>query len=463
MKNKSHLYFCLIASLFLILKLTQMRFKFSDGFTYMYMGKLILEGLTPYKDFFFASPPLQPYIIAFFEIFIGNKILLIKLIPIFAAIGSAFFIYSFVKKKFGDLQGLTASVLFLFSFLILLTTDYSTGINSTIFFILGSIYFVEKDKPFLAGIFAGLALLMRLYSPFPVLGIIIYLFFYKREKLLKFVYGTLGVFLPVSLIFQIVSNSEYLNQIFFFRLNLISGIGLSKWTVIKFFVIKDLVLVLLSAFYFLFNKEKKKLILPILATSFSIILYIVYSDVYYLYFGLIIGFLAMFSTKFIFEFYNSKNFKIVLAIFLTLFVLFNSVIYISNYASASNIPFSNEITNFVIENSNSEDTIYGSFEIAPLVAILSNRKLAGNIADTNPKNILTSEFTMEEIEEKISGVKFIIGKGNLLNDGTLTGFDASTPLNYINKNCVIVQTYPVVNDLSGNNIVVIWECEITSS
>jgi len=425
----------------------------------MYMGKLILGGLIPYKDFFFASPPLQSYVLAFFEIFIGNKILLLKLIPIFAAIGSAFFIYSFVKEKFGELQGLTASILFLFSFLVLLTTDYSTGINLTIFFILGAIYFIEKDKPFLAGIFAGLALLTRLYAPFPLAGILVYLFFYKREKLLKFIYGILVVFLPVSLIFQIISNSNYLNQIFFFRLNLISGIGLSKWSVFKFFVLGDLVLIFLSALYFLFNKEKKKLILPILATSFSLILYIIYSDVYYLYFGLIIGFLAIFSTRFIFEFENSKNFKIILVVFLILFILLNSTIYILNYASASNIPFSNEISNFVITNSNSEDTIYGSFEITPLVAILSGRKLAGNIADSNPKNIMTSEFTMKEVEEKIYGVKFIIGKGNVLADGKLTNFDASTPLNYINENCAIVQTYPVFNDLSGNNIVVVWECE----
>ncbi|MBU2612169.1 MAG: glycosyltransferase family 39 protein [Nanoarchaeota archaeon] len=458
-KNKSLICFWSVAFLFLILKIIEMQFKFSDGFTYMYMGKLILNGLTPYRDFFFASPPLQVYIIAFFEIFTGKNILLLKLIPIFASIGGAFFIYSFVKSKFDEWQGLVASILFLFSFLVLLTTDYSTGISLTLFFIFGSIYFIEKDKPFLAGIFASLALLTRLYAPFPVAGIFLYLLIYKRKSALKFLLGTLALFIPISIFFQIISNGGYLDQIFLFRLNLISGIGLSKWNIVKFFIIGDFILVLGSLFYFLFDKEKKKLLLPVFATIFSLILYLVYSDVYYLYFGLIIGFLAIFTSKFIFKFSSEKNFKKFLVIFLALFILFNSSIYIANYASASNVPFSNEITNFVRENSEINETIYGSFEITPMVAILSERSLAGNIADTNPKNIITSEFTMKEIEEKISGVRFIIAKGIQLYDGTLTGFDASTPIDYINQNCILAKTYSVKKDLNGANIVLVYDCK----
>ena len=329
----------------------------------------------------------------------------------------------------------------------------------TLFFIFGSIYFIEKDKPFLAGVFAGLALLTRLYAPFPIAGIFLYLLIYKRKFALKFLFGTLSIFIPISAFFQIISNGEYLNQIFFFRLNLISGIGLSKWSIVKFFILGDFILVIGSLFYFIFDPEKKKLLLPIFATLFSLILYFVYSDIYYLYFGLIIGFLGIFTSKFIFKFSDEKNFKKFLIIFLVIFIVFNSSIYILNYANASNIPFSDEISKFVMENSREEETIYGSFEIAPMVAILSERNLAGNIADTNPKNIMTSEFTIEEIEEKISGVKFIIAKGVQLYDGTFAGFDTSTPVNYINKNCILAKTYPVKKDLNGANIVLLYDCK----
>jgi len=458
-KNKNNLYFWEIALVFFILKIIEMQFKFSDGHTYMYMAKAVLEGMIPYRDFFFASPPLQIYIIAFGKILVGNEIILLNLIPIFATIGSSFFIFKFMQKKFGEIEGLVASTLYLFSFLVLLTTDYSTGIHLTTFFILGMIYFIEIDKPFIAGIFASFALLTRLYAPFPIAGALIYLFIYKKKDILKFIVGAITFFIPLSLFFEIISNGNYLNQIFFFRLNLISGIGLSKIAVSQFFIIGDLILVIGSILWIVFDKEKKKLALPLITTIFSIFLYIIYSDIYYLYFGLIIGPLAIFTTKLIFKFKSYKNFNKLLAFLIILLVIINSIIYIANYATASNIPFHKEISSFVKENSSEGDTIYGSFEITPLVSLESERALAGNIIDTNPKNIMTKEFEIGEIIEKIKGVKFIIVKATLLESGELVGFDASTPSEFIQNNCTLVKEYPVVKDLSYSNIILVFDCK----
>jgi len=450
-------HFIGIVLTFFILKLFTLRFKFSDGFTYMYMGKLISEGFIPYKDFFFASPPLQAYLMFIGEIFIGNHILLLKLIPILATIGSAFFTYNFMREKFGNREGLTASTLFLFSSLILLTTDYSTGIHLTLFFILGMIYFTEKDRPFLAGIFGSLALCTRLYAPFPIAGVGLYYLIYKKKNLLKFLIGLGTIFIPISIIFQMVSNGNYLNQILFFRLNLITDIGLSKFTILKFFIIKDFFLIIGTISYLIFNKEKKKLILPILATAFSILLLIIYSDIYYLYFGLIISFFSMFTTAFIFKFKNEKKFKKIITAFLILIVLFNSTVYVTGYASTANIDFTEDLTKFVKENSEKNETIYGSFEIAPLISILSERRLAGNIADTNPKNIMTNTFSIEDIENKIEGVKFILAKGIILNDGRIAGFDASTPTRYIKEKCDIAKIYHLKKDFSSN-VVIVYNC-----
>jgi len=458
-KKNSNIAFCLIALTFLILKIFEMRFKFSDGYTYMYMAKLILNGKIPYRDFFFASPPLQPYIIAFFEIFTGNNFLILKLIPILATIGSSFFIFKFMQKKFGNWEGLTATTLYLFSFLILLTTDYSTGIHLTTFLILGMIYFIEEDKPFLAGIFGSAALLTRLYAPFPITGALVYHLIYKRKGIFKFIVGLSTIFIPISLIFGIISKGAYLNQIFFFRLHLISGIGLDKFSVVTFFLFGDLILVLGSLLWLFFEKEKKKLILPLLVTSFSIILYIIYSDIYYLYFGLIIGFLAMFTTQLLFEFNEFKNFKKFLVVLLIILVILNSIIYISNYTNSSNIPFTKNLSDFIKNNSNENGTLYGSFEITPLIALQANRKIAGNFADTNPKNIMTKEFNISEVENKIKGVSFIIVKGNLLEDRNIGGFDSSTPKNYINEKCIPAKDYKIKNDLSGNNLIRVYACK----
>jgi len=425
----------------------------------MYMAKAVLEGIVPYKDFFFASPPLQIYLIAIIKFFTGNNLLLLKLIPIFATLGSAFFIFKFMQKKFGNLEGIVASTLYLFSFLILLTTDYMTGIHLTTFFIFGMIYFLEFDSPFIAGIFASFALLTRLYAPFPIAGALVYLWIYKKKQILKFLGGTSIFFIPASLFFDAISSGGYLNQIFFFRLKLISGIGLSKFSVISFFILGDLFLILGSTLYIFFDKEKNKLALPILATLFSIILYLVYSDIYYLYFGLIIGFLAIFTTKIIFEFKDLKSFKKVLGIILIFVVLINSLIYVTNYGSTSNIPFHKDISDFVKNNSLDNETISGSFEIAHLVALESGRNLAGNLIDTNPKNIITNEFKISDVVEKINGVRFMIVKGYLLQNGELINVDQSIPMDFIKQNCKEIKRYTVVNDLNGANAVMVYDCK----
>ena len=423
----------------------------------MYMGNLVLEGFVPYRDFFLANPPFQIYFMALGQIFVGENFLLLKLIPLFATIGSSFFIYGFMKRKFGDFQALTASILFLFSFLILITTDYSTGIHLTLFFTLGAIYFTGEERAFLSGVFGSLALLTRIYAIFPLTGIGVYYLIYRREKFLSFSAGTLSIFFPVSLIFQIMSHGAYLNQIFFFRLNLVSGIGLSKLKIITFFILRDLTLVLGTLFYIIFCKKRREMLI-ILATGLSLIFYTVYSDVYYLYLGLIIGFLAMFTTRFFFLFKETIHFKKILTLFLIILVVTNSYSYVENYGDKSEIVFVKDLVQFVKENSYENQTIYGSFEIAPLISLLSNRRLVGDMADTNPKNVLTNIITINDIEEKISGVKFIIVKANILPGGGITGFDASTPLEYINTHCTVSKVYSVEKDYS-NNAVLVFDCE----
>jgi hypothetical protein len=444
--------------LFLIIKISQLRFKFSDGYTYMYMGKLILEGLIPYKDFFFASPPFQSYLMAFAMIFINKNFILLKLIPIFFTLGSAFFIYSFMKKKFSDKQGLVASTLFLFSYLILLTTDYSTGIHITTFFILGMIYFLEFNKPIIAGIFASLAMLTRLYAPFPIVGAGLYLLIYRKNQFWKFATAAILPFAIISIIFQIISNGNYLDQIFFFRLNLITGIGLSKLNILKFFFLSDIILILGSIAWLIFNKNKKQLLLPILTFLSTAILYVIYSDIYYLYFGLIIGTMAIFTTQFIFNFKNKKQFKKILTIFLIILIILTTVSYIKNHATAANINFIDEATNFIKANSLENQTIYGHFSITLLLSLKSGRRLAGNIADTNPKNTMTHTITEQEIINKIKPVKFIITKTTILPNNQILGFDSSIPINYLKQNCNIVKTYSIKKDYSDNTVI-IWNCE----
>ena len=164
LKDKYFLIFLGVILLFLIINISQIGFKFSDENIYFYMGKLILQGQLPYQDFFFASPPLQIIIIAGFLTLFGSKIILLKLLPIFASIISSIFIFIILKKRFSSLHGLLASTLYLFSFVVLTTTDHSTGIHLATMFLVIGCYLIYEKKYFLAGILVSLSLLTRLYS-----------------------------------------------------------------------------------------------------------------------------------------------------------------------------------------------------------------------------------------------------------------------------------------------------------
>ena len=70
----------------------------SDENVYFYMGKVISDGGVPYKDFFYAHPPLHIYILAFLIKLFGVNIAALKFFSLFAIVVSAFFLYKSSMK-----------------------------------------------------------------------------------------------------------------------------------------------------------------------------------------------------------------------------------------------------------------------------------------------------------------------------------------------------------------------------
>jgi len=455
-KNKYLILYISSIILFLAIKLPRMYFKFSDENIYFYMAKLILQGLTPYKDFYFASPPLQIYIISFFLSLFKNHLILLKLIPIISTIITSYFILRIVSKKFSEKQSLIASILYLFSFVVLTTTDHSTGVHLSAMFILGMVYFIYYEKPFLAGIFGSLALLTRLYSPFPIAGAALYLLILERKKLWKFILGCSLPFFITSIFMQLISNGNFLESIFFFRMRLVDMIGIPKYRILSFFTKWDLTLVIGSLFFY-FTKKKKEFLLPLSITTFLLIFYILYSDLYYLYLGLIIPFLSIFTSHSLMHFRKIKSFNILIIIFLIFIISFNSFHYTKDHSETARITFIDEITDFIKENTGKKDTLYGSFEITPLVALTSNRKITNNFVDTNPKNFMTNTISIKERTEKMKDdLKFIITKV-LISNGKIQSFEDFVDPEFL-QTCNLTKIFPIKKDYSSNAII-IWDCK----
>jgi hypothetical protein len=458
--NQYKLIYYFFVLIFLIIKITNIRFKFSDENTYFYMAKLILNGNLPYRDFFFASPPLQIYLIALFMLFIKENYILLKLIPVISSIITSKFLFLIVKNRFNIKNALYSSIFYLFSSVVLLTSDHSTGIHLTVMFLLISIFLINKKKYVFAGIFCSFAILTRLYALFVFAGIFIYLFYRKKKESIKFLFSNFFIIMLVSLFFMIISNGTFIDNILFFRFNLIKITGIPKLRILKFFIKSDFLIVLFLIFY-LIKTKKSKIIIFYSILIFLMIFYIVYQDLYYLYLGLIIPFLSIFSalgldslTKKI----KSKNFRFLFLFVIFLFIiLFSSLNYFLNHASASEIYFLNDITSYIKENSKPDETIYGNFEVTPLVALISNRKIINNYADTNDKNFITNRIKINKITKELNKVKFIVLKGIIKSNGEFRQDYEIVENKFLLENCKIKNKYILKKDYSSN-IVILFDC-----
>jgi len=455
-KNKMNLILLSSFVFFIFVKIFGFGFKFSDENIYFDMGRLILKGIFPYKDFFFASPPLQITLYAFLLTIFKNPLFL-KIVPIIASIISSFFLFKIVEKEFNKKAGLASAILYLFSFVILTTTDHSTGVHLTAMFLIISLYFTQNKKFFIAGCLASLSLLTRLYAGVAVLGILIYVFIKNKKDTIKYILGLIAIFLGTNLILFLFFKTNYFDSVIFY--NLLKSTGISKGKIFSFFILHDSPIILLTIISIFIIKEKNKLMLWIPAIT-TLLFYIFYADIYYLYLGILIPFLSAISGITLEKISrdSEKPLKI-LIIILSIIVLLNSFLYISTQANEAKITFAKDIVNFVKENSNTGDLIYGSFELTPLISILSGREIANNYIDTNEKTFLTGMYNLKNRTKELNGkVKFIILKVTINSMGQIVNMEKIIDPNFIKSNCTLVKEYPIPKDYSSNAVLV-FDCK----
>ena len=154
---------------------------------------------------------------------------------------------------------------------------------------------------------------------------------------------------------------------------------------------------------------------------------------------------------------NSK--KLIIIFILTILVLYNSVSYLENYAPVSKINFTLSLSKFIQKNSEPNETIYGSFEITPLIAMLSNRKITNNYIDTNEKTFLTGIYNTNQRTKNLNGkVRFVLMKVLINQNGKIIRMEKIIKPNFLFKNCTISKIYPIKKDYE-DNAVILFDCK----
>jgi hypothetical protein len=189
----------------------------TDENIYFYMAKRFSEGALPYRDFFFAHPPMHLVVPAIlFKIF-GFSLVLAKCIPpLCQAVGGLFL---FLALRRVHLAVAVLALLFhLTAYQTLMGSTDMNGENILTMFLMIAFFFAMQGKPLLAGIFCGLALTTALYGFALVLTLFLAFLFTTKAHLKRFLLGLLGSIALISLPFLIIGGQNFLDGVLFYHL-----------------------------------------------------------------------------------------------------------------------------------------------------------------------------------------------------------------------------------------------------
>lgn len=466
----------LVIILFILIKLPSIGPKISDENYLWYSAKLLSEGVIPYKDFLFASPPLQIIIQSFLIKLIGFHLEVFKFLPILYSAITSFFVYLYLKDR-GWVTAFLATALYLFSFLVLTTTDHDTGVHLLTMLVFLSFYFsslliagpatgfpppsvTRSLTAFLAGALGGLAVLTRLYALPAVLAILVFLFLTKNRQYINFAAGFILTFVLPMIILGIFLPHFWQDIIGY---HLLKSEGIVKSHILAFFVRWDWFLLLGTAVYFWVEKKRISLIAVILV--FQALFYLIFADIYYLYLVVIAPFLAIFAAGGAVQLFKTKRWDINL-LFVGVIVLssYNAFNYLKDHSQTSRITQLNEITDFVKNNSNPEDRIYGSYAVTPLVALTADRTILNNFVDTNAKTFRTGTADVKNRINEISGkVKFFITLTVVdPRNREILRIDPESHEDFIRNECRPAKSFELPKDYDYN-MIIIWDCILKKS
>lgn len=191
----------------------------SDENIYFYDAWLMHEGFLPYRDFFFAHPPMHllPGWITF-GVLGGFDLTTMKLLPDVAAFASSVFIYLIVRKASGRVAALLAAALFLFSHDLLRASSHWTAISWAIMWMSAGFYLALEKKPFASGIMLGLGVSTGIYIVPGALLIAGMTALNGRKDFLRYLAAFVLTLLLANGYFLVMAGEAFLRDVLFFHL-----------------------------------------------------------------------------------------------------------------------------------------------------------------------------------------------------------------------------------------------------
>tara|TARA_Y100000310_G_C20668511_1_gene808964 strand:+ start:710 stop:2077 length:1368 start_codon:yes stop_codon:yes gene_type:complete len=382
-----------------------------DENVYFYMGKLFSELTIPYKDFFYAHPPLQIILLGLvFKIF-GTNFIALKAIPLISTIISAFLIFKLSKKKFGTWEAILTLIFFLFSYSVLFNSVLSFGINiASMLFLFGLYQYYVKNNYLTAGIFFGLASITKLLSLIPIAVIFSLIFLRDKNKFLKILIGFSIIFITINLLFIILFGFNYINPVY--KYHLLKSFQIDSNFSEYYNIIKLNWIIFALAFVSLFFKGSKLLDFKIISLTYLIAL-LISSRIFNYYFIIVIPLLAILSGYYAVRLLKKINKKIILIPLILFLILLIGWDLTANVSFLHNVGFNefergDDIIEFLNLKFDKSTPIVGDDSSTPLIALMDDRIILNNYIDTNSAVFESKLIDINRLTNDISNQKTIV-------------------------------------------------------
>ena len=364
--------------LFLLLKLSSTSIRLSDTNVYFYTAYQLLHGNLLYKDVFFTNFPVFPYISALYLAISGTNIYFYYFSSALEVALTAVFLYFIVLRHWQSrVLALTAQTVFLFSFIVLATSDHQSGVFLASLFATISYFFFQKKQFLLVGVFVAVTVLTKAYFLPLAATYCVYILLQERKYFLRFLSGASMTGAFILLPFLLLARSDIIRDIFYYSLT--RGAGTNKWDVLRFFISRDIVLfILLIGNIFLVKKH----LFFALFSIFSLVFLVLYQDIYYLYLNSLVPIIILSLPIYLYTLQTRFHIqRLTIPTLLTLPILLNLVVYLPHYQSLQKVQNVSQIVELI--RSTHPEHLYGTNDLTPLLAFLTNTPLLDDITDTN--------------------------------------------------------------------------------
>jgi hypothetical protein len=446
---------CLI---FIAVKLAMLDYRFGDGNAYLYDAYLLTQGALPYRDFLHADFPVQIGILALLRPFFANWVMGYHLVPVVAEAITAYLLFLILKRR-GNTFAWLAPVAHLWTFTVLSTSDFITGVQITTLFTVFGWYLYDLGYTKITGVVFALSFLTKMYTlPAAAVFGILDLWHRRFRRALQLLAGTLTTVAVVVIPLLVVTYEPMLEQTFWLHFK--RPAGLDKQEILRFFLVKEWALVTLAIpGLWMARKEAQ-------AWSFVVtaLFFLFFRDLYFVYLDFFMPFLVIFSLSALdFLWHKKGNFRLIAAGGIATLAIGNVVSdysYFNYFQKLGHFSNAQDVASAVKELPDKFD-LYGSHEVTPLVALLSGRSIFHNHADTNTQAFAAGTLDRAQLSEAAvrAGIYLIARITHLPEQGYIdVGYQGYFSPERMQDSCQRVLTFPSTSNEIDNQIVV-YRCK----